>query len=178
MADEVSAAVSRPVMVWVEQLFRAHVEGVFNVAYRILRNRSDAEDVAQATFVKAFTRIDQLADPSKARAWLFQVAYREAIAALRRRRDIPTDPHDTPIVECPMPGPAEQAVASAVAVEVSRALWQLAPDERMAVVLRDVEGLAMAEVADIVGVGLSAAKMRVHRGRQSLRSLLESSEVR
>ncbi len=168
----------RSVVVWVEELYRAHVAGVYNVAYRVLWNRGDAEDVVQATFVKAFLRVGQLADPAKVRAWLLQVAYREAIAILRRRRDLPTNPADMPSQVATSMGPAELAVASAVAAELSAALYKLAADERVAVVLRDVEGLSMREVAEVTGVGLSAAKMRVHRGRQSLRVLLENSEVR
>lgn len=178
MAVEAPNDVSRPVLAWVEDLFRAHVDGVFNVAFRVLWNRADAEDVVQATFVKAFGRIDQLRDPGKARAWLLQVAYRESIGVLRRRRDVPVDPTDLPVAACDDPTPADLVAASAVAAELSRALQRLSPDERMAVVLRDVEDLPMREVAEVLGVGVSAAKMRVHRGRQRLRVLLDGSEVR
>lgn len=167
-----------PVLQWVEQLFRAHVDGVYNVAIRVLWNRADAEDVVQATFVKAFARIDQLRDPAKARAWLLQVGYREAIGVLRRRRDVPVDPNDLVAGVCAEPNPADVAAASAVAAELSAALLRLSTEERMAVVLRDVEDLPMREVAQVLGVGVSAAKMRVHRGRQRLRVLLDGSEVR
>ncbi len=177
MAVEAPSDVSRPVFEWVEELFRAHVDGVFNVAFRVLWNRADAEDVVQATFVKAFARIDQLRDQGKARAWLLQVGYRESIGVLRRRRDVPLDPTDLPVKACEEPTPADVVAASAVAAELSGALQRLSPDERLAVVLRDVEGLSMREVAEVLGVGVSAAKMRVHRGRQRLRVLLEGSEV-
>lgn len=82
-----------------------------------------------------------------------------------------------PAVVSTQPGPDEQAIASSIATELSNALERISPDERLAVVLRDVEGLPMIEVAEVIGVGLSAAKMRVHRGRQSLRVLLENSEL-
>lgn len=178
MAVEAPNDPSRPVLAWVEELFRAHVDGVFNVAFRVLWNRADAEDVVQATFVKAFVRIDQLRDPGKARGWLLQVAYRESIGVLRHRRDVPVDPTDLPIAVCDDPTPADLAAASVVAVELSRALQRLSPDERIAVILRDVEDLPMRGVAEVLGVGVSAAKMRVHRGRQRLRVLLDGSEVR
>lgn len=171
---DLSSALARRV----EELFVAHVDGVYNVAYRVVWNPTDAEDVVQTTFVKAFLRLDQLADPNKVRPWLLQVAYRESITVLRRRRDVVMDPTDLPGRPCGRPGPAEAAVASAVAAQLAEALLRLRPDERLAVVLRDVEGLPMRDVAEVLGIGLSAAKMRVHRGRQALRLLLQHAEVR
>ncbi len=162
----------------VEALFVAHVEAVFNVAYRVLWNRADAEDVVQATFLKAFTRLDQLRDSSRVRPWLLQVAYREAITVVRRRRETPTDPEALPESAATALGPEDTSVLSELAAELSKALQSLDADERMAVVLRDVEQLPMREVAEVLGIGLSAAKMRVHRGRQSLRVKLEAAEVR
>ena len=80
----------------VEELFVIHVDAVFNVAYRVVWSRPDAEDVVQATFIKAFTRLDQLRDRARIRPWLLQVAYREAITVIRRRRDVPVDPAKLP----------------------------------------------------------------------------------
>lgn len=162
----------------VTALFVAHVDAVFNVAYRVLWNRADAEDVIQATFVKAFTRLDQLNDDAKVRSWLLQVAYRESITTIRRRREQPLAPEDMPETAATDLGPEERAVLGSVAVELSNALARLDSDERLAVVLRDVEELPMRDVAEVLGIGLSAAKMRVHRGRQSLRVMLQSMEVR
>ena len=177
MSADPHLSTTRSVHEWVEELFKAHVDGVYNVAFRVTWNRSDADDVVQATFVKAFQRLDQLSDRSKARSWLFQVAYREAITVIRRRRELPTDPVDLPTEQSSLPDPADSAVASAIATKLSEALQRIGPDERLAVVLRDVEGLPMHEVAEVLDIGLSAAKMRVQRGRQSLRVLLEKSEI-
>lgn len=161
----------------IEQLFVANVDAVYNVAYRVLWSKADAEDAVQATFVKGFTRIDNLADNSKARPWLLQIAYREAITILRRRRDLPTEPAKMPDTVEQRPGPADRAVASAVAEEISAALKKLNEDERLAVVLRDVEQLSMREVAEVLDIGISAAKMRVHRGRVELRRILSDADV-
>ncbi len=162
---------------WVEELFRAHIDSVFNVAYRVLWSRADAEDVVQASFLKAFGRLHQLEDPSRVRPWLLQIAYREAITVLRRRRDVPTDPASIPEQASTHPAPDDIAISNEIAGLISSALSKLDPNERMAVVLRDIERLPMSEVADVLEIGLSAAKMRVHRGRQSLRVLLENQDV-
>lgn len=162
----------------IEALFVDHLDAVFNVAYRVLWSRADAEDVVQATFTKAFLSLDALKDKSRAKPWLLQIAYREAITIIRRRRDVPTDPQDMPQEASGIEGPAEQAILSDIVNRISLALECIEDDERMAVVLRDVEQLPMAEVASVLGVGLSAAKMRVHRGRQALRRILETQGVR
>lgn len=165
--DQMDAVVDR-----LQRLFDAHLVAVFNVAHRVLWNRADAEDVVQNSFIKAATRLDQLRDENRARPWLLQIAYREAIAVLRKRRETPVDPAQMPDVASAKPGPEEMLMASDLATAVAAALKRLEPDERMAVVLRDIEELPMREVADVIGIGLSAAKMRVSRGRASLRFML------
>jgi RNA polymerase sigma-70 factor (ECF subfamily) len=88
-----------------------NVDAVFNVAQRLLWNRADAEDVVQTTFLKALTRIDQLRDNERVRPLLLQIAYRDAIALLRRRRDRPTDPSLLPEHAATQPGPSDIAIA-------------------------------------------------------------------
>jgi RNA polymerase sigma-70 factor (ECF subfamily) len=110
-------------------------------------------------------------------ARLLQVAYREALTVLRQRRAVPVDPTMLPEAATTALGSADQAVLSDIAVEISSAFAQLGSDERMAVVLRDVEQLSMREVAEVLNVSSSAAKMRVHRGRQSLRHILSKRDI-
>jgi len=169
MSDEqMDALVDR-----LELLFVTNLDAVFNVAHRVLWNRSDAEDVVQNSFLKAATRLDQLHDDNRARPWLLQIAYREAIAVLRKRRETPVDPATIPDRIAPGRGPDELAVAADLAAAVASALERMDSGERIAVVLRDIEELPMREVAEVIGIGLSAAKMRVSRGRASLRSMLD-----
>lgn len=96
---------------------------------------------------------------------------------LRRRRDVPFDPAELPGTVSAAPGPEAVMEAGEFARLVSDALGRLRDDERAAVVLRDVEGLPMAEVAAVLGVGLSAAKMRLHRARGLLRVMLREVTV-
>lgn len=161
----------------IETLFRTHVDALYNVAFRVLWSRVDAEDAVQRAFVKAVTRLDQLNEPNRMRPWLLQIVYRESIAILRSRRDIPNDPGAMPEQADLAPGPAELAIAKTIADTINQALNRMHQEERVAVVLRDIEGLAMREVAEVLGIGNSAAKMRVHRGRAALRVLLSDQEV-
>ena len=154
------------------ELFEANADSVFHVAWRILWSVPDAEDVTQTTFVRAFTRLDQLRDRGRARPWLLQIAYHSALEVLRRRRDVPTDPSELP--DRPSPDDTERIVDRRAAVAVLQvAIDELPGTLRLAFVLRDIEGLSMIEVADTLGIGESAAKMRVARAREQLRVSLE-----
>ena len=155
------------------ELFHEHVGGVYNVAYRILWSRADAEDVVQQTFLRAFVRLEQLTERSKARSWLLTIAYRESIAVVRRRRDIPTEPASLPEAGNNSGDPALLAQHGALAERIDAAIQALPENLRSAVVLRDVEELPMAEVAEALGIGISAGKMRVARGREALRLSLQ-----
>ena len=86
-----SLDVTGPLHARIEALFRAHVDAVYNVAYRVLWNAADAEDVVQAAFVKAFTRLDQLEDDAKARPALADLLSRSHHdrATAERRSDRP-----------------------------------------------------------------------------------------
>ncbi len=153
-------------------LFEQHVNGVYTVGYRIVWNRADADDITQSTFLQALVHIDKLREPSSARAWLYRIAYREAIAVLRRRRDTPVDPADIPEQQ-DLVTPESEVVALELAELLGRAIERLRLSLRAAFVLRDVEGLSMADVAFALDIGQSAAKMRVHRARAQLREDLE-----
>lgn len=155
----------------ITELFELHADSVFHVAWRILWSGPDAEDVTQTAFVRAFVRLDQLRDPGRARPWLLQIAYHSALEVLRRRRDVPTDPTELP--DRAAPHTTEQlADRRATAALLHAAVDALPGTLRVAFVLRDVEGLSTAEVAGALGIGESAAKMRIARAREQLRLAL------
>jgi RNA polymerase sigma-70 factor, ECF subfamily len=154
------------------ELFEQHVNGVYTVAHRIVWNVADADDVTQMTFLRAFLHMNELRDPSRAKAWLYRIAYREAIAVLRRRREVPVDPAELP-QQATAATPESEVVAQELAELLGAAIERLPLSLRAAFVLRDVEGLSVSEVAFALDIGPSAAKMRVHRARAQLRQDLE-----
>ncbi len=151
------------------ELFQANVGAAFNVAYRLVWNRADAQDVVQTSFIKAMGSVSQLRDASKARGWLLSITYREALMVLRSRRDLPTDPFAIPERVGHQPGPEDQLLQHELADEIRTAIDRLPELLRTAFVLRDVEELPMTEVAEVLDIGPSAAKMRVARARELLR---------
>lgn len=156
----------------IAELFEANADAVYNVAYRIVWNRADAEDVVQATFIQVFLKLHQLQENAKARGWLLQIAYRQSLTLLRRRKDEPTDPADLPDRATIHDETVNPVLQSELAQTIRTAIDQLPQSLRIALVLRDVEGLAMAEVAGVLDIGQSAAKMRVARAREQLRTQL------
>ena len=154
------------------ELFESNADAAFNVAYRIVWNRADAQDIVQNTFVKAAGSLDQLRDPHKVRSWLLGIAYREALMMLRRRRDLPTDPGRLPDRVGSELDPAAIAIQVELADTLRAAIDQLPDTLRTALVLRDVEELPMNDVARVLDIGESAAKMRVARAREMMRVAL------
>ena len=172
VAGPSSPASDADALIAVGKLFDAHVDSVFTVAHRIVWNRADAEDVVQTTFLKAFGRLAQLRDQKRTRPWLLQIGYREAVAVLRRRRDVPTDPDAFPDRSSSRGNPGQEAEAADLRRRLVAAMASLPGTVRGAFVLRDVEELSMREVAGVLDISGSAAKMRVHRARAEMRRLL------
>lgn len=154
------------------ELFRSHASAVHNVAFRIVWQRADAEDVVQATFVQAFLHLGELRDGTRARPWLLSIAYRQSLTVLRRRREQPTEPGGLPDRADASPDPGAQVERAELAAMLRAAIDALPETLRTAFVLRDVEELSMADTAAVLGVGESAAKMRVARAREQLRRAL------
>jgi len=158
----------------VGSLFAEYADGVFTLAYRIVGDRHLAEDVVQETFLKVLRRLHTYRGEGPIAAWLYRIGYREAIAALRSRRDAPTDPEDMArISERPEADAAEAVLRRELVERLDAAIATLSPPLRAAFVLRDVEGLGTAAVAAALSVSESAVKMRLARAREALRVQLK-----
>ena len=150
---------------------------VFNVAYRMMGNHHDAEEVAQDAFVSAFRARDRFRGDSQATTWLYRITVNAALMRLRRDKrrkemtvseDARPDAPSTDLVE--LPGPA--ALNSELGDRLAAAVDELPDDLKTAVVLRDIQGLSNSEAAEILDVSIPAIKARLHRGRVALRARL------
>ena len=157
----------------------AHGERVYGALRRFGLDPSEADEVAQEVFVRAWRGLARFEERAQFATWLYRIAFNEAQRQLSRRAPPRTqaDPdRDDPIVSLPessLLGPEARALDREFERTLERALEQLPADWRAAVVLRDVEGLSTREAASIVGVREAAFKSRLHRGRMELRALLE-----
>ena len=147
---------------------------VYNVAYRMMGNPHDAEEVAQDAFVSAFKARNRFRGESQATTWLYRITVNAALMRLRRDKrrremtvseDARPDAPSSDLAE--LPGPA--ALNSELGDKLAAAVDDLPDDLRTAVVLRDIQGLSNSEAADILGVSIPALKARLHRGRVVIR---------
>lgn len=154
----------------VEGIVRQHARFVFGVAYSVLRNREDAEDAAQETFLR-LSRQRNLAEIRDIRLWLARVAWRVAVDRIRKHREQSTD--DTPDMmenfADATPG-AEQVVLERQRKKLlDRMIATLPRDLRDVVLLTTVQEMTSAEVAQVLGIPEGSVRQRMFRARQVLR---------
>jgi len=143
---------------------------LYRVLLGMVRDPGLAEELSQRAFVKAALRIAQLADGQAFYSWLLSIARGCALDELRKRKVRDHDSFDPRLHE----GQGTDLVRHEEEKEaVHKVLEQLSPDDRMALVLADLQGLSSKETAEALGVKESAAKMRVMRARERFRSLYE-----
>ena len=144
----------------------------FRVAYSLLRQREDAEDVAQEAFARAYRRFRQLRDRTRFRAWLVRMTWRLALDRQRgERRRLTRDTawaDGAPAVAPAPTGPVERLRAR----ELWHAIDALPPKLRMVVVLANIEGHGMNEVATLLGVPAGTVKSRLFEARRRLKEML------
>jgi RNA polymerase sigma-70 factor (ECF subfamily) len=171
-----------------EELIARFEQPVYGMVYRLLGNQSDACDVVQEVFLKVFRGVHAFREQSSLRTWIYRIAVNEAHNHRRWfvrhcRLEVPIeneDPDQPSTLQCtadPGRSPFEQAMDSETRVLVEKALTQINPVFRTAVVLRDIQNLSYEEIADILQVSLGTVKSRILRGRDALRrELTERSE--
>jgi RNA polymerase sigma-70 factor (ECF subfamily) len=160
-----------------ELLMRRYNERVYRAVRAILRDDHEAEDVMQQAYVNAFTHLRQFNGAAQFPTWLTRIAINEALARVRRQGRYETFNEELPNVEPLIPqNPSENPERHAFTGEL-RGLLEWAIDAlpngmREVFVLRDVEGLSTAEVAECLDVSEDVVKTRLSRGRAALRALL------
>jgi RNA polymerase sigma-70 factor (ECF subfamily) len=163
-----------------ELLVKAYQQRIYAIAFRLLRNAADAEEVTQDTFVSLIEHIDTFARQSRFRAWLLRIAVNHALKRLRRRkvaRETALDGEDGPLPHPEVIAPWSQDPRELAAQRETRQLLQEALDElpetyRLIFMLRDIEGLSTDEAAESLGITPGNAKVRLLRARLMLREKL------
>ncbi len=154
------------------RLVAAYQAPVYNLAYRMLGNRVEAEDAAQETFIRAYTRLDTYDPSRKFSSWLLAIASHYCVDVLRRRRMNYVSLDDLPaMVELAMPPatqPEQVVVSQQDASAVQKLLGVLPPAYRTPVILRYWYDMSYREIAEAMGVPESTIKTRLHRARAKL----------
>ena len=157
----------------------SHGDRVYGALRRFGLDASEADEVAQEVFVRAWRGLARFEERAQLSTWLYRIAFNEAQRRLSRRpraRAEPVPDHDDPLSslpESPQLGPEAQTLDHELERTLDQALQELPADWRAAVVLRDIVGLSTREAAEIAGIREAAFKSRLHRGRMQLRTFLE-----
>lgn len=160
-----------------ELLMRRYNERVYRAARAIVRDEQEAEDVMQQAYVNAFTHLAQFNGAARFSTWLTRIAVNESLARVRRRGRHETFDDERSNVEPFMSrnvpeNPERQAFSGELRGLLEWAIDTLPDGMREVFVLREVEGLSTAEVAESLGVSEDVVKTRLSRGRAALRRVL------
>lgn len=157
---------------------------IFAFGMRMCGNKPDAEDVFQETLVKVFTSLAELDRPEALRTWVWRVVANQCLMSRRGPRNpartIGLDdlhplspPGEGPgIPDDRAPDPERLAISGETRRRLEAGLRNLPPPYRIVVLLRDIEGLSTEEVAEVLGISVANAKVRLHRARLALRNQL------
>src|SRR5215469_12193686 len=163
------------------KLVQPYERRVYRVAYGLLRNQADAEEVAQEAVLKALRKLSTFRGEARFSTWLLRIAMNEARMRLRTRRwdyaSVPID-DDESSEYAPLLLANWKEVPSAVLErrevqeQIEKALAELSTEQREILILRDVEGFNTEEAASTLGISVSSAKTRLLRARLRMRDLL------
>jgi RNA polymerase sigma-70 factor (ECF subfamily) len=166
-----------------EDLVRLHGAKLYGLALQITRNEDDAQEVMQDALVTIWNKVSSFEGRSAFTSWMYRVTANVALMRLRKQKKFEHNVSienqgpdgDLPVIQ--LPDKREQPDAAAqreeLGTHVQAAIDGLPEPYRSAVVLADVEGLSLQEIADATEASIPAVKSRLHRGRLALRKVLE-----
>lgn len=162
---------------------------VFNLAFRLAGNRSDAEDLTQEAFYRAYRSFKDFEGDRPFENWIFRIVTRLFLDLMRtRRRRVNAVSYDAPIrvdagddvlsleVADQNAGPEDHLLAMSVSEPMEQALDRLKPEQKVLVMLADVENLPYAEIAQTLGVPVGTVRSRLHRAHKQLRAALVGAD--
>jgi RNA polymerase sigma-70 factor (ECF subfamily) len=166
----------------IRAIMQANNRRLYRMARGILRNDSEAEDVVQETYVRAFTHLDSFRGDSSLATWLARIAMNEALGRLRRQRPnvewttLPPGTLEAQIIQFPLSAtsdPEKTMAQREIQQVVEHAIDDLPEAFRIVFITRVIEGMNVEETAEILGLKPETVKTRLHRARTMLRDNVE-----
>ncbi len=172
-----------------EELFERYSSMVFHLIYRILGDREEALDVSQEVFLTIYRKMSCFRGESSLKTWIYRIAINRASNRcrwwnrLRRRGTVSLDEHLSrervsgiaETLEAGDRSPEETLLIEEERAEIERSLLRLPVSQRVAVVMRDIDGLSYDEIAESLQVSLGTVKSRIARGREELKRRLNGA---
>jgi len=163
---------------------------VFNLAFRLSGNRSDAEDLTQEAYFRAYRGFSEYEGDRPFENWIFRIVTRLFLDLTRaRKRRVQAFSYDAPVMadgadealsfQTPdaQPNPEESLMLGTLSEPLQRALEVLKPDQQMLVILADVEQMPYEEIAKMAGVPVGTVRSRLHRAHKKMRAVLTTPAV-
>jgi RNA polymerase sigma-70 factor (ECF subfamily) len=169
-----------------EQLYQRSHRRAYNLAYRLTGNATDAEDVTQDAYVRAWHNFDSYDSSRSFEGWLFRIITNRVIDLRRRQKRVPMYSLDTPVqgdedgqplaheFAAPDSDPEQIVIGPIMEERLQEALAALPDDYRTAILLCDVEQRSYQEIADTMHCAIGTVRSRIHRARVMLRKHMES----
>ncbi len=154
------------------ELIRRHQDFVFGAVLRVVKNRTQAEDLTQEAFMRAFRALDGFRGDAAVRSWLYRIATNLAMNSVTRRREYPSD--TMPERPAADRGPARSFEAEELRAHLREAIAELPDELRVPLVLREYDELSYQEIADTTGLPLNTVRTRLLRARRALRDRMEA----
>jgi RNA polymerase sigma-70 factor (ECF subfamily) len=157
-----------------EKILQKYERLIFHIARRYFNNPDDALDASQEAAIKIYNALPRVTMPEggSLKAWVCTITARVCIDALRKRRPQTTELTEE-ILTTPLPSAEESAAANERIREILSAIKNLPDDHRMAIILRDMQGLSYDEISAALNISIGTVKSRISRARKNLQSALE-----
>ncbi len=157
--------------------FEAHHDQIYRYLQSMVRDPAEAEDLAQESFLRAFRERESLREPGAALGWLYRIATHAALDRLRQRARRAALEADTELDQLEVPELDRPTLQQTVEQEemsdcVQRYVDRLSDSYRAVILLHDTQELTDPEIAELLGESLATVKIRLHRARRQLKSLL------
>jgi RNA polymerase sigma-70 factor, ECF subfamily len=177
--DEVIQRVRNGETALFEIIMRRYNQRLFRLTRAVLRNDTEAEDVIQETYVRAFTHLNQFAGDAKFSTWLTRIAIHESLARLKRYRKIIAFGDEGKLEERmqlveSQTNPEDELMHRQLGQVLESVIDSLPPKYRAVFALRDLQGLSTIETAECLQIGEEAVKTRLFRARALLRKRLDA----
>lgn len=166
-----------------EELISGYEKKVYNTVYRFFNNSEDAMDITQEIFIKVFTSLHSFRESASFSTWLYRIAVNTCIDFMRKKKD-----ETVPIKEEIIAGndikhgsysqlPEDFVEKRELKEALLKAINSLPYEQRICVILRDIQGFSYTEMSEILMCSLGTIKSRLNRGRRALREILKSPEL-
>ena len=169
-----------------ERLVEGYQKKAFNIAYRMMGNYDDANDLAQEAFIRVYKSIGNFKEESSFSTWIYRIVTNVCLDELRKRKnrnvvsideDVKLDDSEVKRqIESDGPTPEELVERNELKRVVGEAIKELSEEHRLVILLRDIQGFSYEEIARIVKCPEGTVKSRINRARQALKDILKTKK--